>query len=142
MKKTVLALLMMSASVGAMAQSDIALEQKKVDSDMGQLQFVHEEGAAFIMIDADSSYEMIEYVGIWVEENNYVSNDEAKKRNLEKLNKQFVYAKTGESLEQLEAKVIELLNTFNSPYFGVDVYRDYHGDSGEFNYLARIIEYK
>ncbi|MDF4350799.1 hypothetical protein P3435_24080, partial [Vibrio parahaemolyticus] len=66
MKKTVLALLMMSASVGAMAQSDIALEQKKVDSDMGQLQFVHEEGAAFIMIDADSSYEMIEYVGIWV----------------------------------------------------------------------------
>lgn len=29
MKKTVLALLMMSASVGAMAQSDIALEQKK-----------------------------------------------------------------------------------------------------------------
>ncbi|EGQ8523776.1 TPA: hypothetical protein NKA88_004934 [Vibrio parahaemolyticus] len=142
MKKTVLALLMMSASVGAMAQSDIALEQKKVDSDMGQLQFVHEEGAAFIMIDADSSYEMIEYVSIWVEENNYVSNDEAKKRNLEKLNKQFVYAKTGESLEQLEAKVIELLNTVNSPYFGVDVYRDYHGDSGEFNYLARIIEYK
>lgn len=142
MKKAIFALLMMAASAGAMAQNSVVPEQQKIDSDMQQLQMVHEEGAAFIMIDADSSYEIVEYVGVWVEESNYVSREDVKKRNLETINKHFVYAKTGESLEQLETNVIEHLNTMNSAYFGVDVYRDYHGNSGEFNYLARVIEYK
>ncbi|UYI49519.1 hypothetical protein OFO16_15960 [Vibrio natriegens] len=137
-----LTLLMMCFSVEVMAQSGVTLDQQKVDSDMHQRQQVHEEGAAFIMLDADSSYEIIEYVGLWVEENNYISHDEAKKRNLEKINKQFVYSQTGDSLENLEEQVIEHVNLVQPAYFSVDIYRDYHGNSGEFNYLARVIEYK
>ncbi|EMD1212590.1 hypothetical protein VQD75_003594 [Vibrio alginolyticus] len=141
MKKAVLTLMMLTASATAFAQSGAHLDQQKVDSDMQQLSAIKEEGAAFIMIDENLSYVAVEFVGKWEEINNYVSHKEAKKRKLEKVNKQFVYSQVGETLESLEQKVVDHIYADQPKYFSVDVYRDYHGDSGEFNYLARVVEY-
>ncbi|EGR0803863.1 hypothetical protein EX462_19635 [Vibrio alginolyticus] len=139
MKKAVLTLMMLTASATAFAQSGAHLDQQNVDSDMQQLSAIKEEGAAFIMIDENSSYVAVEYVGKWEEINNYVSHKEAKQRKLEKVNKQFVYSQTGETLTSLEH--VDHIQADQPKYFSVDVYRDYHGDSGEFNYLARVVEY-
>jgi len=124
MKKAVITLMMLTASATAFAKGGAHLDQKKVDSDMQQLSAIKEEGAAFIMIDEDSSYVAVEYVGKW-----------------EKVNKQFVYSKTGETLASLEQKIVDHIQADQPKYFSVDVYRDYHGDSGEFNYLTRVVEY-
>lgn len=141
MKKAVITLMMLTASATAFAQGGVHVDQQKVDSGMQQLSAIKEEGAAFIMIDEDSSYVAIEYVGKWEEINNYVSYKEAKQRKLEKVNKRFVYSQTGESLASLEQKIVDHIQADQPKYFSVDVYRDYHGASGEFNYLARVVEY-
>ncbi|EMV9317541.1 hypothetical protein ACTJ2Z_000245 [Vibrio vulnificus] len=141
MKKAVITLMMLTASATAFAQGGVHVDQQKVDSDMQQLSAIKEEGAAFIMIDEDSSYVAIEYVGKWEEINNYVSHKEAKQRKLEKVNKRFVYSQTGETLASLEQKIVDHIQAEQPKYFSVDVYRDYHGASGEFNYLARVVEY-
>jgi hypothetical protein len=133
--------MMLTASATAFAQGGVQLDQKKVDSDMQQLAAIKEEGAAFIMIDESSSYVAVEYIGKWEEINNYVSHKQAKQRKLEKVNKQFVYSKTGETLASLEQKIVDHIQADQPKYFSVDVYRNYHGNSGEFNYLARVVEY-
>ncbi|MEZ8370837.1 hypothetical protein AB6D20_018210 [Vibrio splendidus] len=141
MNNTTLALLLLSMSTSVMAQNLTKAEQHQVDNQMQQMTRVHED-SAIIMIDENSSYVSIEYVGEWTEINNYVSHDEANALQLQKVGKKFVYSQTGDSLEYLEQKLMEHIEKDRPSYFSVDVYRDYHGDSGEFNYLARVIEYK
>ncbi|WP_299688179.1 hypothetical protein [uncultured Vibrio sp.] len=141
MKKTILALVMLGLSTGVLAQSLTAAEQQQVDAQMQQMERGQEE-VAVIMIDENSSYATVEFVGKWVASEQYVSHKEAKKMQLQQVNKHFVYAKTGESLESLEQTMMARIAEDSPRYFSVDVYRDYHGDSGDFNYLARIVEYK
>ncbi|MEE3877313.1 hypothetical protein [Vibrio sp. YYF0003] len=142
MNKNLLSLVLLTASAGVMAQNGVSLDQQKIDSDMRQLHHIYEKGATFIMIDKDSRYEIVEFFGIWVDRNNYVSRKDSKVLNLEVVNKQFVYSHTGDTLDSLEEGILEHLDVTLPNYFSVDVYRNYHGNSGQFNYLARVIEYK
>ncbi|MFA0234018.1 hypothetical protein AB4482_02615, partial [Vibrio sp. 10N.222.55.C7] len=65
---------------------------------------------------------------------------EAKERQLQKTTKKYIYSQTGETLESIEQRIAEHIQVDQPRYFSVDVYRNYHGDSGDFNYLARVIE--
>jgi hypothetical protein len=123
-----------------MAQNATSMDQKKVDNDMLQLADVQQE-AALIMVEENSDYVAIDYIGKWVEVNNYVTHKEAKQRQLKKSTKKYIYSQTGETLESIEQRIAEHIQADQPRYFSVDVYRNYHGDSGDFNYLARVIEY-
>ncbi|ARP40398.1 hypothetical protein [Vibrio syngnathi] len=140
MKKTALTLLILATSSVAMAQNATSMDQQKVDNDMLQLADVQQE-AALIMVEEGSDYVAIDYIGQWVEVNNYVTHKEAKQRQLQKSIKKYIYSQTGETLESIEQRIAEHIQADQPKYFSVDVYRNYHGDSGDFNYLARIIEY-
>jgi len=140
MKKTALTLLIMATSSVVMAQSEISNDQHQVDIDMQQLADVQPE-SALVMIEENTDYVEIDYIGQWVEVNNYVTHKEAKQRQLQKTTKKHFYSQTGETLESIEQRVVEHIQAEQPRYFSVDVYRNYHGDSGEFNYLARVIEY-
>ncbi|MFA0234017.1 hypothetical protein AB4482_02610, partial [Vibrio sp. 10N.222.55.C7] len=72
MNKTVLALLIMATSSAAMAQNVTSMEQQKVDNDMLQLADVQQEAALF-MVEENSDYVEIDYIGQWVDVNNYVT---------------------------------------------------------------------
>ena len=140
MKKTALTLLILATSSVAMAQNATSMDQQKVDNDMLQMADVQQE-AALIMVDEGSDYVAIDYIGQWVEVNNYVTHKEAKERQLQKSTKKYIYSQTGETLESIEQRIAEHIQADQPKYFSVDVYRNYHGDSGDFNYLARVIEY-
>lgn len=140
MRKTTLAILLMTTSTCVMAQNATLMEQQKVDNDMLQLADVQQE-AALIMVEENPDYVAIDYIGLWVEVNNYVTHKEAKQRQLQKNTKKYIYSQTGETLESIEQRIAEHIQADQPRYFSVDVYRNYHGDSGDFNYLARIIEY-
>ncbi|MCG9640193.1 hypothetical protein L1D22_09805 [Vibrio sp. Isolate34] len=140
MKKTALTLLILATSSVAMAQNATSMDQQKVDNDMLQLADVQQE-AALIMVEEGSDYVAIDYIGQWVEVNNYVTHKEAKERQLQKSTKKYIYSQTGETLESIEQRIAEHIQADQPKYFSVDVYRNYHGDSGDFNYLARVIEY-
>lgn len=140
MKRTALTLLILATSSAAMAQNATSMDQKKVDNDMLQLADVQQE-AALIMVEENSDYVAIDYIGKWVEVNNYVTHKEAKQRQLQKSTKKYIYSQTGETLESIEQRIAEHIQADQPRYFSVDVYRNYHGDSGDFNYLARVIEY-
>ncbi|WP_373954660.1 hypothetical protein [Vibrio pomeroyi] len=116
------------------------MDQQKVDNDMLQLADVQQE-SALIMVEENSDYVAIDYIGKWVEVNNYVTHKEAKQRQLQKSTKKYIYSQTGETLESIEQRIAEHIQADQPRYFSVDVYRNYHGDSGDFNYLARVIEY-
>ncbi len=139
MRKTTLAILLMTTSTCVMAQNATLMEQQKVDNDMLQLDVQQE--AALVMVEENSDYVAIDYIGLWVEVNNYVTHKEAKQRQLQKNTKKYIYSQTGETLESIEQRIAEHIQADQPRYFSVDVYRNYHGDSGDFNYLARIIEY-
>ncbi|CAK1772446.1 DUF3316 domain-containing protein [Vibrio crassostreae] len=140
MKRTALTLLILATSSAAMAQNATSMDQQKVDNDMLQLADVQQE-AALIMVEENSDYVAIDYIGKWVEVNNYVTHKEAKQRQLQKSTKKYIYSQTGETLESIEQRIAEHIQADQPRYFSVDVYRNYHGDSGDFNYLARVIEY-
>ncbi|CDU02255.1 conserved exported hypothetical protein [Vibrio coralliirubri] len=140
MNKTALTLLIMATSSAAMAQNVTSMEQQKVDNDMLQLADVQQEAALF-MVEENSDYVAIDYIGQWVDVNNYVTHKEAKERQLQKTTKKYIYSQTGETLESIEQRIAEHIQVDQPRYFSVDVYRNYHGDSGDFNYLARVIEY-
>lgn len=140
MKKTALTLLIMATSSVVMAQSEISNDQLQVDIDMQQLADVQPE-SELVMIEENTDYIEIDYIGQWVDVNNYVTHKEAKQRQLQKNTKKHFYSQTGETLESIEQRVVEHVQAEQPRYFSVDVYRNYHGDSGEFNYLARVIEY-
>ncbi|CAK2500897.1 conserved exported hypothetical protein [Vibrio crassostreae] len=140
MKKTALTLLILATSSVAMAQNATSMDQQKVAQDMLQLADVQQE-AALIMVEEGSDYVAIDYIGQWVEVNNYVTHKEAKERQLQKTTKKYIYSQTGETLESIEQRIAEHIQADQPKYFSVDVYRNYHGDSGDFNYLARVIEY-
>ncbi|CAK1758777.1 conserved exported hypothetical protein [Vibrio crassostreae] len=140
MKRTALTLLILATSSAAMAQNATSMDQQKVDNDMLQLTDVQQE-AALIMVEEGSDYVAIDYIGQWVEVNNYVTHKEAKERQLQKTTKKYIYSQTGETLESIEQRIAEHIQADQPKYFSVDVYRNYHGDSGDFNYLARVIEY-
>ncbi|OEF91296.1 hypothetical protein [Vibrio splendidus] len=140
MKKTALTLLIIATSGAAMAQNTSSMEQQKVNNDMLQLVDVQQE-AALVMVEETSDYVTIDYIGQWVEVNNYITHKEAKQRQLQKGSKKYIYSQTGETLESIEQRIAEHIQADQPRYFSVDIYRNYHGDSGDFNYLARVIEY-
>ena len=140
MKKTALTLLIIATSGAVMAQNTSSMEQQKVNNDMLQLVDVQQE-AALVMVEETSDYVTIDYIGQWVEVNNYITHKEAKQRQLQKGSKKCIYSQTGETLESIEQRIAEHIQADQPRYFSVDIYRNYHGDSGDFNYLARVIEY-
>ncbi|MGI9876786.1 hypothetical protein ACKVMW_14435 [Vibrio chagasii] len=140
MKRTTLTLLILATSSASMAQNATSMDQQKVDNDMLQLADVQQE-SSLIMVEENSDYVAIDYIGKWVEVNNYVTHKEAKQRQLQKSTKKYIYSQTGETLESIEQRIAEHIQADQPRYFSVDVYRNYHGDSGDFNYLARVIEY-
>ncbi|KWU02676.1 hypothetical protein GL177_00705 [Vibrio toranzoniae] len=140
MKRTALTLLILATSCAAMAQNVPSMDQQKVDNDMLQMADVQQE-AALIIVEEGLDYVAIDYIGQWVKVNNYVTHKEAKQRQLQKSTKKYIYSQTGETLESIEQRIAEHIQADQPKYFSVDVYRNYHGDSGDFNYLARVIEY-
>lgn len=109
---------------------------------MEQLVTVTEEAEFFITIDEDASFESVECQGVVTEKFSdiYVTWEQAKAHQLEKTRKFYVYGEN--DLDNLEQKIAQRIEQDKPLFFSVDLHRDYYGYSGEFNYVARVIEYK
>lgn len=142
MKKTLLSLTMIALSTGALAQDVDRLSNAQLAEEMKQLVTVTEEAELFITIDEEASFEMVEYRGFITETYSdiYVTRQQAKADGLEKTAKFYVYGE--KDIDELGHKIAERVERERPRFFSVDLFRDYHGDSGEFNYVARVIEYK
>lgn len=142
MKKALLSLALAAISTSAMAQNVDRLETKQLAHEMEQLVSVTEEAEFSITIDEDASFELIEYKGFIKEmfSEIYVTKEQAKAHQLEKTRKFYVYGE--KDIDKLGHKIAERIEQDKPLFFSVDLYRDYHGDSGEFNYVASVTEFK
>ncbi|MFV7770068.1 hypothetical protein [Shewanella marisflavi] len=147
MKKALLSLTLVALSTSVFAQDVDRLETKQLAHDMEQLVTVTEEAELFVTIDEEASFESVKYQGFITEKFSeiYVTREQAKAHKLEKTRKFYVYGKYAygeKDIANLEHKIVQRIEQDKPLFFSVDLYRDYHGDSGEFNYVARVIEYK
>ncbi|MDE1317551.1 hypothetical protein L9X50_05930 [Vibrio aestuarianus] len=141
MKKTLISLFLMSLAATVSAQTPEVLDVQNVDQTMSQLMMVEQEGEFFVTIDEETSFEEITFSGFVVERYSeiYISRHDAKALQLEQKKKFYVYGE--KDLEALNKKIALRIDQDNPKFFSVDLYRDYHGDSGDFSYVARVMEY-
>lgn len=141
MKKTLISLFLMSVAANVSAQTPEVLDVKNVDQTMSQLMMVEQEGEFFVTIDEETSFEEITFSGFVVERYSeiYISRHDAKALQLGQKKKFYVYGE--KNLEVLNKKIALRIEQDNPTFFSVDLYRDYHGDSGDFSYVARVMEY-
>ncbi|OBT11974.1 hypothetical protein A9267_02110 [Shewanella sp. UCD-FRSSP16_17] len=141
MKKTIIALTMMTLSAGAQAESNQA-STDKLNSAMEQLTVVDEQTDIFITVDEDASFESVTYQGFITDiySEIYVTSHEAKEHGLEKVKKFYIYNEV--DIDALSHKIAARIDADKPTAFSVDLYRDYRNDSGKFTFIARVIEYK
>ncbi|GIU52791.1 hypothetical protein [Shewanella sp. KT0246] len=141
MKKSIIAVMMMSVSIGAFAESEVESKQQ-LDSAMEQLVSVESQTDIFITVDEEASFESITYQGFITEKYSeiYVSSHDAKENGLEKVKKFYIYNE--KDIDELSHKIAARVDQDNPTAFSVDLYRDYQNDSGKFTYIARVTEYK
>ncbi|NGZ14663.1 hypothetical protein HGG78_13060 [Vibrio aestuarianus] len=141
MKKTLISLFLMSLAANVSAQTPEVLDVQNVDQTMSQLMVVEQEGEFFVTIDEEASFEEITFSGFVVERYSeiYISRHDANALQLEQKKKFYVYGE--KDLEALNQKIALRIDQDNPTFFSVDLYRDYHGDSGDFSYVARVMEY-
>ncbi|MGS0693351.1 hypothetical protein [Shewanella sp. 0m-4] len=142
MKKTLITLTLLTLATNVSATTLEQRETAQVVQEMEQLVSVTEETEFFITIDEDASFELIEYKGFIKEvfSEIYISRQQAQAFNLETAHKFYVYGE--KDIDILSRKIADRIDEHSPAFFSVDLYRDYHGDSGDFNYVARVIEYK
>ncbi|MEZ9198754.1 hypothetical protein [Shewanella sp. 10N.286.54.B9] len=118
------------------------LDTTQLEQNMEQLITVKQEGELFVTIDEEASYESIEYKGFLLERFSeiYVSRQQAKEFKLEQASKFYIYGE--KDIDTVSRKIEKRINLDTPRFFSVDLYRDYHGQSGEFNFVAKVIEYK
>ncbi|MBD1567006.1 hypothetical protein [Vibrio sp. S12_S33] len=141
MKKTLISLFLMSLAANVSAQTPEVLDVQNVDQTMSQLMMVEQEGEFFVTIDEETGFEEITFSGFVAERYSeiYISRHDAKALQLEQKKKFYVYGE--KDLEALNKKIALRIDQDNPKFFSVDLYRDYHGDSGDFSYVARVMEY-
>ncbi|WP_428618018.1 hypothetical protein [Shewanella sp.] len=142
MKKTLLSLALVVLSTGALAQDIDGLENEQLAGEMAQLVTLTEETELFITIDEEASFESVEYQGFITEKFSeiYVTRQQAEAHKLEKTGKFYVYGE--KDIDSLGHKIAERIEQDRPLFFSVDLFRDYHGDSGDFSYVARVIAYR
>ena len=142
MKKALLSLTLVALSCSAFAQDIDSLEAKQMAHDMEQLVTVTEEAEFSIMIDEEARLESVKYQGVIIDKFSeiYVTREQAKAHQLEKTLK--FYVQGSKDIPSLENKIAQRIEQDKPLFFSVDLYRNYHGDSGDFNYVAHVIEYK
>ncbi len=141
MKKTLIAVSLLTLlSTGAMAKN-ISQEQQKIDADMASL-----ETSVPVLVqiekDIDTNAQQVEYKGFVISEYKdiYVTHHDAKKMGLEKVHTFHVYNQ--HNIDTLSADIAKHIEKDQPDFFSVDLYKDYYGDSGVFRYVARVIEYR
>ncbi|MDN2482850.1 hypothetical protein [Vibrio agarivorans] len=142
MKKTLLTLSLALVATGAMAHSTVDPEIQDVYNDLAELATVQEQGQAHMMVDENFNLEKVEYVGFLTEKEIFITKKEAKEAGLGKVKKHFITTTPGEDLADLEVKLIDYIDADEPTYFTVNIFRNYHGDSGNFNYIAQVVEYR
>jgi len=142
MKKQLITLTLLALAANVSANTLEQHEAAQVDQEMEQLVSVTEETEFFITLDEDASFELIEYKGFIKEmfSEIYINRHQALDLQLEKASKFYVYGET--DIDVLSRKIADRIEQDKPVFFSVDLYRDYHGDSGDFNFVARVIEYK
>ncbi|QIA65695.1 hypothetical protein GT360_19420 [Vibrio astriarenae] len=141
MKKTLLTLSLALVATGAMAHSKVDPEIQDVYNDLAQLATVQEQGEAVMTVDQDFNLEKVDYVGFLTEKEVFITKKEAKENGLGKVKHHYITTTPGEDLGDLEVKLMTYIETDQPNYFSVDIFRNYHGDSGNFNYIAKVVEY-
>ena len=117
-------------------------DRAQLDQEMATLQTpIAEQG--FIQVDFDSTYEVVEYSGYVVDlyAETYITHHQAKKMGLEKTNKFFVYNNNDE-LDTVSEQIAKKIDVDQPDYFSVQLYKDFLGNTGEFRYVAQVIEYR
>ncbi|GAM59006.1 hypothetical protein JCM19231_2141 [Vibrio ishigakensis] len=141
MKKSLIALSLLAVTTSAFAAHTPSKEVQQLDQNMAQLETVT-DAEMLVNIDTDPNFEQVEVSGIIVAEHHemYISRKLAKKMDLEKVRKFFVYDM--HDLDTLSVKIAERIDADQPDYFSVDLYKNYIGDSGVYHYVARVYEYK
>ncbi|MDR9829966.1 hypothetical protein RCJ22_30775 [Vibrio sp. FNV 38] len=141
MKKTLLTISLALFTTGAIAQTSVDAEIQDVYNDLSQLAVVQEQVHLHTSVDQEFNIERVEYVGFLTEKEIFITQKEAKENGLGKVKKHYITSMPGEDLGDLEVKLINYLDAETPDYFSVDIFRNYHGDSGNFNYIAKVVQY-
>ena len=142
MKKTLITLCLLALSANVSANETHNQDMQQVESKMEQLVTVTEASDFFITIDEEASFESIEYTGfiIVMFSEIYITKHQAEERNLEQAQQFHIYGET--DLEVVSQRIAAQIDQDNPTFFSIDLYRDYHGTSGQFTYVAKVVEYK
>ena len=109
---------------------------------LNQIKDLNSQINAFITIDEEASFESIEYTGFIIDmfSEIYITKHQAEERNLEQAQQFHIYGET--DLEVVSQRIAAQIDQDNPTFFSIDLYRDYHGTSGQFTYVAKVVEYK
>lgn len=140
MKKSIISLCLLAVAANVSAQNVQVEDIQQLDQAMSNLVVVDGQVDMFADIHQDENYANIEYVVHEDYSEMYITHEQAKKSNLEKLKKFYVYGH--EDLDVVMNKIAKHLDEDKPTYFTVDLYRNYLGDSGDFKFVAKVIEYK
>lgn len=140
MKKTLISLCLLAIAVNASAQNVQVEDVQQLEQTMSHLVVVDGQADMFADIHKDENYANIEYVVHEKYSEMYITHEQAKNSNLEKTKKFYVYGH--EDLDVVMDKIAKHLDEDKPTYFTVDLYRNYLGQSGDFKFVAKVIEYK
>ncbi|MGV2988395.1 hypothetical protein ACE1OE_12175 [Vibrio sp. E150_011] len=144
MNKLLLSAMIASASASAFAQPHLSAEQNLdiINKEMSHLEQQTADVGLFVVTEQSANFETIQYVGT-LEENfteRYISSDQAKEMNLEKIKKFHVYSAINPN--QISKNIIKHIERDQPKYFSVDFYQNTVGNSDMVEFVAKVIEYK
>ncbi|QIR15699.1 hypothetical protein [Shewanella aestuarii] len=142
MKKSLLAAALLFTAFNVSANVTPAKDIQEIDQVMSQLVTVHDDVEVIITSSETENFEYIE-IDTFVHESLseiYVSHDQAKELQLEK-NRHF-YLYSADSLEKMAEKLVERIQKDDPKYFSVHLFRKPVGYGRNFEYVAKVVEYK
>jgi hypothetical protein len=142
MKKSIisLCLLTLATATNVSAETPQVSDVQQLNEVMSSLEVTEGQMEVFADIHNDENYAHIQYVVHKDYSEIYVTPADAKKMELEKVNSFYVYGH--EDLDVVMAKIASRIDQDKPTFFSVDLYRNYLGHSGNFKFVAEVVEYK
>ncbi|MBY6095539.1 hypothetical protein [Ferrimonas balearica] len=115
--------------------------QSKVDLAMAEMGHVSVNESLFVLIEQGTQFETVQFHELLTTELHdlYLTRERAKALKLKKTRKFYVYGNHG--IDALIRAIEQHVVADNPTYFSVDLLKDYHRQTGQFHYIARVIEY-
>lgn len=141
MKKSLLAAALLFTAFNVSANVTPVKDVQEIDQVMSQLVSAHDDVEVIVTTSGDENFEYVEIDELVHESLSeiYVSNEDAKKLQLEKTQQFYIYSV--DSVEKISEKLAQRIQQDDPKYFSVNLYRKPIAYN-HFEYAAKVVEYK